>query len=74
MALVYLNRLYNIGQDERSEQIENGLRNIRNSRFFVFYNGPRDPPLSQMVRAKVYTLLQVRIRDEGYTVHIVFFL
>ncbi len=63
MALTSLNRLLNIGEKDRSRQMENGIASnvLQTSKFFVFYDGPKDPPLSQMMRAKVYTLLQVRV-------------
>ncbi len=63
MALTSLNRLLNIGEKDRSHQMENGiaLNSLQNSKLFVFYDGPKDPPLSQIMRAKVYTLLQVSV-------------
>ncbi len=61
MALTSLNRLFDIREKGISQRVDNGVMNIRNPKLFVFYAGPMDPSLSQMVRAKVYALLQVDI-------------
>ncbi len=60
MAITSLNRLLTMGEQDRSHQMENGIPSHNpNSKLFVFYNGPKDPPLSQMTQAKVYAFLQV---------------
>ncbi len=60
MALASLNRLLDIKEKVKSERVDNGgVMNVGNPKLFVFYAGSRDPNLLQVVRAKVYALLQV---------------